>query len=111
MPIRPVDLLSMLPRSAESSRVQQAQEQAPFAFQHALAMEGKAKLEQKANQVPGAPEGEAARLRAHGDGKHKEKREEKRDRKQRSEAGTGAAKRTENEPGQPGVGTRLDVKL
>jgi hypothetical protein len=111
MPIRPVDLLSMLPRSAESSRVQQTQEQAPFAFQHALALEGKAKLEQKGNQVHGAPEGEAARLRARRDGNRDEKQEEKRDRKQRSQASSGAEKRAENELGQPGLGTRLDVKL
>jgi hypothetical protein len=112
MPIRPVDLLTLLPRTAESSRAQGAHEGAAQAFQHALAHEGKARLEQKGSQVQSTPEGESAKLRT---GEEPGQRGGQEARRERSARG-GKTKDTEaGKPEEgarpPGVGSRLDLKL
>lgn len=112
MPIRPVDLLSLLPRTAENSRVHGAQEGTAQAFQQALANEGRARLEQKGTQVQATPEGESAKLRTgeeHGQGaKGGAQRERQAKTAQRS--GEEAAKAEEGAR-PPGIGSRLDLKL
>ncbi|HLO01872.1 MAG TPA: hypothetical protein VK191_02030 [Symbiobacteriaceae bacterium] len=112
MPIRPVDLLSLLPRTAENSRVHGAQEGTAQAFQHALANEGKARLEQKGTQVQATPEGESAKLRTGEDPHQGSKGGAQRERLAKG----GKAKETETTKAEegarpPGVGSRLDIKL
>lgn len=111
MPIRPVDLLSLLPRTAESSRVHGAQEGAAQAFQQALANEGKARLEQKGTQVQATPEGESAKLRTGGDPNQGAKGGAQREAqpKRGKAVDTQPTKAEESNP--PGIGSRLDLKL
>lgn len=112
MSIRPVDLLSLLPRSAESSRVHGAQEGTAQAFQQALANEGKVRLEQKASQVQATPEGEAAKLRTGEEPREGSKRGAQQERPAaRPKEGERAATKPEEGAQPPGVGSRLDLKL
>lgn len=112
MPIRPVDLLSLLPRTAENSRVHGAQEGAAQAFQHALANEGKSRLEQKGTQVQATPEGESAKLRT-GEEPHQRSKGGAQ-RQAHAKDGKGAAteaSKAEEGARPPGIGSRLDLKL
>jgi hypothetical protein len=112
MPIRPVDLLSLLPRTAESSRVQGLHEGAAQAFQQALANEGKSRLEQKGTQVQATPEGESAKLRT---GEEPPGRGPKggaqHERRPKASTGKGEGATEVEEARPPGIGSRLDLKL
>lgn len=113
MPIRPVDLLSLLPRTAESARVNGAQESNAQAFQHALANEGKSRLEQKGTQVQATPEGESSSLRTGEDPQQRGSKggREAAKRSKGSKATKGDAAQPEEGARPPGVGSRLDLKL
>jgi hypothetical protein len=113
MPIRPVDLLSLLPRTAETARVQGAQEGTAQAFQQALANEGKSRLQQKGSQVQATPEGESANLRTGEDPQQRGSQggEDGAKRSKGSKAGKAEPAQPEEGARPPGVGSRLDLKL
>jgi hypothetical protein len=108
-----VDLLSLLPRSAESSRAHGAQAGTAQAFQHALANEGKARLEQKGSQVQAAPEGESSHLRTGEDPLHQGAKDGGQSSKRSKGGKAKTADSTQPEEGTrpTGVGSKLDLKL
>lgn len=111
MSIRPVDLLSLLPRTMESTRAQGVQEGAAQAFQQALANEGRAHLEQKGSQVQATGEGESTKLRAGDEERQGANGGARRERSARSMQPKEAAAPKGEEARPPGVGSRLDLKL
>lgn len=111
MSIRPVDLLSLLPRTAENSRVHGAQEGAAQAFQQALANEGKARLEQKGTQVQATPEGESSKLRTGGEPNQGSEGGAQRESKPKGRKALDASATKAEEANPPGIGSRLDLKL
>lgn len=106
MPLRPVDMLTMLPRLTEASRQQHNNETQPAVAQHALAIQRADKAvrdQQSVHQRAPAEQAEIAR-----DGKSPGRGPGRDGQKRRQPEGPSSR---DQSPGDPVRGVRLDVRL
>lgn len=102
MTVRPIDVVTMLPRVHESGRLQQQHDQSPVTAQHVAALQGLQRSAREMQQVHQKARTDGAMVQKDGSRNGGARQEQRR----RAEP---AAKETE--PPQPRSGHRLDVKL
>lgn len=103
MTVRPVDMLTMLPRLTEAGRLQHVNDQRPAVLQHVMNAQGQNRTERQLKQVNQKSSAEQAGIQRDGGRRNQQPDQEQRERnKKEQEKGA---------PGEPGLGSRLDVKL
>ncbi len=106
MSVRPVDLLTMLPRLGEASRLQHNAQTQPFVAQHAAAVQFVDKAIKERQQVHQRSPVEEATIRQDAKEKSSGGREQQRSRKGKDREPVASMP---SQPPRPG--NRLDVKL
>lgn len=106
MSVRPVDLLTMLPRLGEAGRLQHNAETQPFVAQHAAAAQSVDKAIKERQQVHHREPAEEGTIRQDAKQKHSDQSGQ-----QRSRKGKDRSQVDEKPARPPRPGNRLDVKL